>query len=147
MSSHTATAKPGQIIPYNAEDSRKFYIFIYLAMAMAVITGIEIVIVWLPIANWIQLVTLTVLSLVKFFGVIWWFMHMRWDRALIGVIFLLGLLIAGGTVAILLALFHFDTNEPVWEETPFFAPEMTEASVPASMAPHFEGGNGGGRAG
>ena len=127
-----------QPLPYTEEDSRKFYIFIYLAMAMAVITGVEIVIVWIPIASWIQIWTLAILSLVKFLGVIWWFMHMRWDRALIAGVFFMGFFIAGGTVVILWLLFHYDPNEPVWDEMAGLQREMNPADT-ASWPAYYSG--------
>ncbi len=128
-----------QPLPYTEEDSRKFYIFIYLSMALAVITGVEIVIVWIPIASWIQIWTLAILSLVKFLGVIWWFMHMRWDRALIAAVFFLGFLIAGGTVTVLWLIFHYDPNEPVWEDM-----AAIEREIPATETagrPAFHSGD------
>lgn len=98
------------------EDRKKFFTFIYLAMVLALITGVEIVIIWLPLAKWLIIWTLAILSVVKFLGVIWWFMHMRWDRALIAVLFFLGLLIGGGTATVVWALFAFDDYSPVWDQ-------------------------------
>jgi cytochrome c oxidase subunit IV len=98
------------------DDRKKFFTFIYLAMVLALITGVEIVIIWMPLPRWVIFWTLAILSLVKFLGVIWWFMHMRWDRALVAVLFFLGLAIGGGTAAVLWALFAFDPYEPDWEQ-------------------------------
>lgn len=98
------------------EDRKKFFTFIYLAMILALITGVEIVIIWLPLSRSLILWTLGILSVVKFLGVIWWFMHMRWDRAVIAVIFFLGLLIGGGSAVMLWSLFAFDPYAPIWDE-------------------------------
>lgn len=102
--------------PNTPEDRKKFFTFIYLAMVLALITGVEIVLIWMPLATWILYTSLGVLSLVKFLAVIWWFMHMRWDRALIAILFFLGLAIGGGTALTLWALFVYDPYEPVFEE-------------------------------
>lgn len=102
--------------PNNPEDSKKFFTFIYLAMILALITGVEFVMIWMPIPRAVLFWSLGILSLVKFLAVIWWFMHMRWDRALIAVIFFLGLLIGCGTAFVLWALFVWDDHAPVWAE-------------------------------
>ncbi len=98
------------------EDRKKFFTFIYLAMVLALITGIEFVLIWLPLSKWLIIWTLAILSIFKFLAVVWWFMHMRWDRALIAVLFFLGLLIGGGSGVVLWALFAFDQYPPVWEQ-------------------------------
>jgi cytochrome c oxidase subunit IV len=100
----------------NPEDRKKFFTFIYLAMVLALITGVEIVLIWMPLPRWLIFWSLAILSIVKFLGVVWWFMHMRWDRALIAILFFLGIMIGGGTAAVLWALFAFDPHEPVWEQ-------------------------------
>lgn len=101
-------------IPNNTEDRKKFFTFIYLAMVLALITGVEIVVIWMPLPRWVIFWTLGILSVVKFLGVVWWFMHMRWDRALVAVMFFLGILIGGGTASALWALFAYDPHEPDW---------------------------------
>jgi len=113
--------------PNTNEDRKKFFTFIYLAMILALITGVEIVIIWMPLPRWVIFWTLGILSLVKFLGVIWWFMHMRWDRALVAVIFFLGLLIGGGTAAALWVLFTFDPHEPAWGEQAALSAEPAAA--------------------
>jgi cytochrome c oxidase subunit IV len=110
--------------PNTPEDRKKFFTFIYLAMILALITGVEIVLIWMPIPRWVLFWSLGILSLVKFLGVIWWFMHMRWDRALIAILFFLGVMIGGGTAAVLWALFVWDPHEPDWEREPLAAREV-----------------------
>lgn len=101
--------------PNNPEDRKKFFTFIYLAMILALITGVEIVMIWMPLPRWFLFWSLGILSFIKFLAVIWWFMHMRWDRALIAVLFFLGLVIGGGTAVVLWALFVWDDHEYDWE--------------------------------
>jgi cytochrome c oxidase subunit IV len=113
-----------QPFPNTAEDRKKFFTFIYLAMVLAVITGLEIVLIWMPLPRVLLFSSLAILSLLKFLGVIWWFMHMRWDRALIAILFFLGILIGGGTAFVLWALFVWDPHEPVWDHEPLSAREV-----------------------
>jgi cytochrome c oxidase subunit 4 len=63
----------------HSHDVSKFQIYVQIAMLLAIITGIEIVGVYLPFAKWIIVTGLVVLSFVKFMFVIFYFMHLRWD--------------------------------------------------------------------
>ena len=65
-----------------AENSAhsKFHTFVQIAMTLSVITGIEIVLVYLPFAKWLIVSALVILSAVKFLFVIFFFMHLRWDK-------------------------------------------------------------------
>jgi cytochrome c oxidase subunit 4 len=78
---------------------------VQIAMLLAVITGIEIVCVYLPFAKWLLVSTLVVLSAVKFLFVIFYFMHLRWDKPFCTILFFIGLILAGGTMWALLQLF------------------------------------------
>jgi len=91
-------------------EHKKYFTFFNVAVALILITAVELVIVYLPIQKVIVFCTLAVLSLVKFLAVIWWFMHLRWDKMLCTVLFMIGLLIATGTVTALLFLFEADPN-------------------------------------
>ena len=90
------------------QEHKKYFTFFNVALALILITAIELVIVYIPIGKFIVLSCLTVLSLVKFLAVIWWFMHLRWDKALCTILFMIGLLVATGTVTALLFLFEAD---------------------------------------
>ncbi|MEX0332185.1 MAG: cytochrome C oxidase subunit IV family protein [Puniceicoccaceae bacterium] len=92
------------------EEHKKYFTFFNVAMALILITAVEIVIVYIPIHPFIVFSALAILSLAKFLAVIWWFMHLRWDRMLCTVLFMIGLLIATGTVTALLFLFEADPN-------------------------------------
>jgi cytochrome c oxidase subunit 4 len=86
-------------------DDGKFHLFVQIAMILAVITGVEIVLIYLPIVKWLVVSMLVVLSLVKFLLVIFWFMHLKFDKLFCTILFFIGLVLAGGTVAALLAIF------------------------------------------
>src|SRR3954465_6991945 len=105
--------------PAHADDhgheagASKFYIFVGIAMILAVITGIEIILVYLPVAKWLVTTALVILSTVKFMFVIFFFMHLRWDKLFCTILFFIGLVLAGGTMAALLALFGSEAATPL----------------------------------
>lgn len=82
----------------NHSEEQKYHAFINLAMILAAITGIELVLVYLPLNEILIFTILVVLSLCKFIGVIAWFMHLVYDRFLLTLAFGTGLVIATGTV-------------------------------------------------
>lgn len=92
------------------QEHRKYFTFFNVAMALILITAIEIVIVYLPFNKMLVFCSLAVLSIMKFLAVIWWFMHLRWDKALCTILFMIGLLVATGTVTALLFLFEVDPS-------------------------------------
>ena len=111
-SSHSAVADSG----HGHHEASKFHIFVQLAMILAVITGVEIVLIYIPLAKWLIVTSLVTLSLVKFMLVIFIFMHLKWDKLFCTILFFIGLILAGGTVAALLALFHVEDAKPLTTE-------------------------------
>ena len=99
--------------PANNSAHSKFHTFVQIAMTLSVITGIEIVLVYLPFAKWLIVSTLVILSAVKFLFVIFYFMHLRWDKVFCTILFFIGLILAMGTVAALLALFGAEASAPL----------------------------------
>lgn len=97
----------------HGHDESKFQIYVQIAMLLAVITGVEIVAVYLPFAKWILVTALVVLSAVKFLFVIFYFMHLRWDKPFCTILFFIGLVLAGGTAWALLALFAAEASLPL----------------------------------
>ncbi len=103
-------------VPAHADhghNESKFQIYVEIAMLLAVITGIEIVGVYLPFSKWIVVTGLVVLSTVKFMFVIFYFMHLRWDKPFCTILFFIGLVLAGGTMWALLALFSAEASLPL----------------------------------
>jgi cytochrome c oxidase subunit 4 len=98
-------------------DDGKFHLFVQIAMILAVITGVEIVLIYLPLAKWLIVTSLVALSLVKFLMVIFWFMHLKFDKAFCTILFFIGLVLAGGTVAALMMLFSARDSVPLSAET------------------------------
>ncbi|MEO7415255.1 MAG: cytochrome C oxidase subunit IV family protein [Opitutaceae bacterium] len=109
MSSATTTAHSAD---HGPEES-KFAIYVQIAMLLAVITGVEIIGVYLPFPKWFIVTSLVVLSLVKFLFVIFYFMHLRWDKPFCTILFFIGLVLAGGTVAALLMIFGSGDSKPL----------------------------------
>lgn len=94
-------------------EPSKYHFYIKVAMILSVVTGIEVVLVYLPIAKWIVVTTLLVLSAGKFMAVIFYFMHLRWDKVFCTILFFIGLVLAGGTMWALLHLFGADAAKPL----------------------------------
>jgi cytochrome c oxidase subunit 4 len=110
-SSHAVTASHGH--DDHGHDVSKFQIYVQIAMLLAVITGMEIVCVYLPFFRWLLVTTLVVLSTVKFMFVIFFFMHLRWDKPFCTILFFIGLVLAGGTMAGLLMIFGAEASVPL----------------------------------
>ena len=109
MSAHAATPPAAA----HHHDDGKFHVFVQIAMILAVITGVEIVLIYIPLAKWLIVSSLVVLSLVKFLMVIFWFMHLKFDKAFCTILFFIGLVLAGGTVAALMAIFSAKDSIPL----------------------------------
>lgn len=110
MSAHAATAPDAHAAHH---DEGKFHLFVQIAMILAVITGVEIVLIYIPIAKWLVVTSLVALSLVKFLMVIFWFMHLKFDKAFCTILFFIGLVLAGGTVGALMAIFSAKDSIPL----------------------------------
>ncbi len=82
--------------------------YIQLALGLAVITALEVVLsytkddfgkLFLPL--------LLIMMAVKFFAVVFYFMHLKFDNRLFGVLFYMGLFLAIGVYVAVLLTFHF----------------------------------------
>jgi cytochrome c oxidase subunit 4 len=113
MSDHASSASHAPAAGDHSHGESKFHQFVQVAMLLAVITGVEIVIIYLPFAKWLIVSSLVVLSAVKFLYVIFIFMHLRWDKAFCTILFFIGLVLAGGTAWALLALHGAKDSIPV----------------------------------
>ncbi len=107
MSAPATAAAPGH------HEASKLHIYVQIAMILGVITGVEIVLVYLPLAHWFVFTALATLSLVKFMFVIFYFMHLRWDKLFCTILFFIGLVLAAGTMWALLHLFGAEASKPL----------------------------------
>ena len=99
-------------------ENRRYHVFVNIAIGLAIITGIEIVIIFLPFSHAVIMTSLIVLSVIKFVAVILWFMHLIYDRMLCFLLLVAGMIIATGTLIALVALMDrddVDLDEYVFE--------------------------------
>ncbi|QYM79980.1 cytochrome C oxidase subunit IV family protein [Horticoccus luteus] len=108
----STVAHPAAAVGHDGDENR-FQIYVQIAMLLAVITGIEIVAIYIPLARWIIFGGLVVLSLVKFLFVIFYFMHLKWDKPFCTVLFMIGLAWGGGTAWALVLLARADASRPL----------------------------------
>ena len=96
------------------EESKRFFTFFNLSMILVAITGLEIVIIYVQTFEGSTIIgVLFATSILKFVGVVWWFMHLRWDKILNTILFLMGLVIALGTY---FAVIYMNDEHPVVKE-------------------------------
>jgi cytochrome c oxidase subunit 4 len=123
MSSPSAAAAPAA--PHAHADENRFWAYVQIAMLLAVITGVEIVAIGLPFSKVFLITSLVVLSVVKFLFVIFYFMHLRWDKLFCTILFAIGLALGGGTMWGLLVLFAMEDSKPLTAVTADVPAEMT----------------------
>lgn len=99
--------------PGHASAQSRFHIYVQVAMILAVITGVELLLIFLPFPTVVLVTGLVLLSAVKFLFVIFFFMHLRWDRVFCTILFFIGLVLAGGTMWALLNLFSVSNSIPL----------------------------------
>ena len=109
-SSHEAAPSPA----FLAEEVRRYHHFIVLALWLAVVTGAEIVLIFLPLPVAVVFTVLALMSAGKFFAVIMWFMHLIYDKRLLIWCFLAGLVLAFATFAAVLNLFDAARIDTRW---------------------------------
>jgi cytochrome c oxidase subunit 4 len=82
--------------------------FIKIAVILALITALETSTYWWPESlHTLALVVLFTMMVIKFAMILLWFMHLKWDNKLFGVLFYIGLILAVGVYAVALLTFHF----------------------------------------
>ncbi len=86
--------------------------YLLIGLALAIITVIE---VWLSFADVgpILIPALLIFSAVKFVVVVGWFMHLRYDNPFLTQVFVMGLVLGGGVLLALIALFWTDASDIV----------------------------------
>jgi len=99
--------------PGPASAHSRFHTYVQIAMILAVITGVELLLIFLPFPKAALIGGLVLLSAVKFLFVIFVFMHLRWDRIFCTILFFIGLVLAGGTVWALVQLFAVPDSIPL----------------------------------
>ncbi|MBI5380807.1 MAG: cytochrome C oxidase subunit IV family protein [Opitutae bacterium] len=119
-----SSVSPGAAAPDHAQPSR-LQVFIKIALVLAAITFVELACIFLPLGKSVLLPTLVVLSAAKFIFVIFYFMHLRWDKLFCTVLFCIGLILAGFTMWALLRVFSAPDSKPLTAAAVFSVPEGT----------------------
>ena len=78
-------------------ETERYHTFVNLALVLAAITGVELVLVYMPFHPIFIFISLLTLSLFKFVAVVAWFMHLIYDKMVLTLTFGTGLAIATGT--------------------------------------------------
>jgi cytochrome c oxidase subunit 4 len=87
--------------------------YVLIAVVLVVITGVEVATSYLAgdVNSGLIIGALAVMAAVKFFLVVAWYMHLRFDSKIFRRFFLLGLIAAPVLYVIVLLMFHvFDSN-------------------------------------
>jgi cytochrome c oxidase subunit 4 len=99
--------------PDHSPAQGRFFVFVQIAMILAIITGVELLIIFLPFPKPLLIGGLVLLSAVKFMFVIFFFMHLRWDKVFLTCVFFIGLVLGGGTLWALVSLFGANASVPL----------------------------------
>ena len=108
----SATAHPLSQAELLDQENKRYHAFINLALFLSVFTGVEIVVIFLPFPPAVLFTTLITVSVIKFFCVILWFMHLIYDAPLLIILFVAGLVLAAGTMVALLNLMSRSDVDP-----------------------------------
>lgn len=104
----SVTQHPSPAPAAAAHDHPSDLTFIKVAFILAVITGIETSTYWwMDDAHDAAMVTLFVMMGIKFFMILLWFMHLKFDNKLFSLLFYLGLFLAVGVYTVILFTFQF----------------------------------------
>jgi cytochrome c oxidase subunit 4 len=80
--------------------------YINVAVALTILTAIEVASLYIPgIPNWLLVTGLIVMAALKFFLVVGFFMHLRYDSSIMRALFVGPLIIAIAIILALMALF------------------------------------------
>ena len=93
-----------QHVPGTGHATVKTYINV--AVALAILTAIEVTLLYIPgLPNGLMVTALLVMSVLKFFLVVGFFMHLRYDSPIMRALFVGPLIIAIAIILALMALF------------------------------------------
>ena len=106
-------------------------VYILVGFILTVVTAIEVWAFYWPIPVWVIVTSLIVLSLMKFWMVVAFFMHLRYDHKLFSTFFTGGLVLAIGVVLGLITLFdNFDIGNPPPASAATPPPEVVVVPAP-----------------
>lgn len=92
----------------HAHDHPTDKTFIKVAIFLAVLTALETSTYWWPESiHTISMATLLILMAIKFFVIVSWFMHLRFDSKWFSLLFYIGIVLAVGCYMVALLTFRF----------------------------------------
>lgn len=109
---HSSTDAGAVVVPPHADEAHDNLHgptdrqFITIFIVLAIVTSVEVAISYADIGA-LFLPVLLLLMVAKFFGVVWYFMHVKFDHQLFGRLFYIGLGLAAGVYVIMLTTFRF----------------------------------------
>ena len=110
MSTDTATTHD-EIAVHETDDHDDHWTdlqFVYLAIGLAVVTAIEVALSYMvDDLGPLFLPLLLILMFVKFFSVVFYFMHLKFDNRWFSILFYMGLVLAVGVYVAVLVTFQF----------------------------------------
>ena len=80
--------------------------YIIIALLLAVLTAAEVAVSYMDLGAWLVPALLVMMS-IKFFTIVGYFMHLKFDNALFKLMFYIGLGLAVTLFGIMLTTFHF----------------------------------------
>jgi len=80
--------------------------YVVVALVLAVITALEVTLSYVDVGGWF-LPLLLILMVIKFFAVVMYFMHLKFDNKIFTLLFYMGLFLAVGVYVATLMTFHF----------------------------------------
>ena len=105
MSDHSLSTEQASDESHNSTHfSDKQYVIV--ALVLAGITALEVTLSYVDIGAWF-LPLLLILMVIKFFAVVMYFMHLKFDNRIFSVLFYMGLFLAVGVYIAALMTFHF----------------------------------------
>jgi cytochrome c oxidase subunit 4 len=110
-SDHSAHDEHDAHAAHGSHDGKEHWTdlqYVQLALALAVVTAIEVALSYLKDdLGALFLPTLLILMAVKFFAVVMYFMHLKFDNRLFSLLFYMGLGLAVGVYTVALFTFKF----------------------------------------
>lgn len=94
--------------------------WVKLAIALAIITAVEVAIYYIPALEGVLVPLLVVLSAIKFVAVIWYFMHLAYDESILSGIFIAALLVSMAVFIGLWVVMYYDNPTVFHPNTSIF---------------------------
>jgi cytochrome c oxidase subunit 4 len=116
----------GEIVPDDLHAHHRPAQYVFIAVVLGVLTAIEVWLSYSDMSHTPQTVLLVCLMVLKFFLVVMYFMHLRFDKPVFRRLFVTGLFLALGVFLVVLLSEHADVNHS--SESP---PATTAAAAAA----------------